>query len=90
MSEKRQAIQETLSFVVERNPLYTRYSSQTCPNAQAFKKTVLYKETYSKCYGKAKLTNQFVFWLLNKFFQLLYSSQSSVSVVFPSNPPKKI
>jgi len=39
---------------------------------------------------KVKITNQFVFWLLNEFFQLLYSSQSSVSVVFPSNPPKKI
>lgn len=47
-------------------------------------------EEDSNAMEKGKPTNQFVFWLLNEFFQLLYSSQSSVSVVFPSNPPKKI
>lgn len=58
-------------------------------NIQIWKRQ-FYKTRTTQCYGKGRITDQFVFWLLNEFFQLLYSSQSSVSVVFPSNPPKKI
>lgn len=87
--ETRQTIQEYTLLSSGMKFFVYKIISQTYPNAQIWKRQFSKTRT-TQCYGKGRIADQFVFWLLNEFFQLLYSSQSSVSVVFPSNPPKKI